>query len=44
MLGSIYFALYEFFKFVCPLRVFHDLEEMDQLHQLLNSEDAWYEV
>lgn len=44
MLASVYFALYEFLKFVCPVRILHDLEEMDQLHHLLNSEDAWYEV
>lgn len=44
MLGSVYFALYEFFKFVCPVRIFHDLDEMDPLHQELNTETAWYEL
>jgi len=42
MLGTLYFVLYEFFKFVCPLRIFHDIEEMEA-QQDLNG-DIWYEI
>lgn len=44
MLRSVYFVLYEFFKYVCPVRIFHDLEEMDPMRQELNIEAVWYEV
>ncbi|KAL7740902.1 hypothetical protein ACLKA6_014064 [Drosophila palustris] len=40
---TLYFVLYEFLKFVCPLRIFHDIEEMEPQRDLTRK-DIWYEI
>lgn len=42
MLEIVYFVLYEFFKFICPMRILNDIEDIES--NLDSDLNVWYEA
>ncbi|XP_017097180.2 uncharacterized protein [Drosophila bipectinata] len=43
MLESVLFVLRQFYKFVCPLQIFYEIEEMERT-DCREEREIWYEI